>query len=676
MQHRRQRQGTQYRTRKWTVNLLKRRALQFQLFTRIFKNEFGVGPGLGHEISHMSTRHLAVVLALLAFLAAGLPAQSPTFPVDELKAGMAGVGRTVFEGDRLEDFRVEILGVLHNVIGPRRNLILARLEGGPLAQTGVIAGMSGSPVYIDGRLVGAVSYSLGQFSKEPIAGITPIGEMTEAATFAGPRRQAARVELSMPLTPDALRESLRQAFSWMRPFANSPSDVQVFGGAGLNPGIGTLLRPIATPLTLGGFDATFIDPIASAFRGQGFVPVLAGGATAAPAGGQAPAGAPQDSGNGASRRLRPGDTVGVALMNGDLEMGATGAVTEIDGDRVYAFGHPFYGLGPTEFPMTRAYVHAILPSLQNSLKIASTGEVIGTVQQDRFTTIAGTLGAGPSLIPVTINLTSERGTSETFTMGMVNDQLLTPLLAYLSIANTLIAYERQAGVASYVVRGTASVKNHGNVAFEDLFTGDSPSVGAAAYVVAPINFLLRNAFEDVEIEALTLDIDASEEPRSATLERVWIDGTRPKPGTTVDLKMLLRTYRGDEITRTLPVTIPANARGPLSVMVADGLRLSQWEARELQIQPLQTRDLPQMIRVLNNARKNNRLYIRLIGREGGAVVRGESLSSLPPSVLAVLESDRSGGNVRPLLSAVLGEWEIATNHAINGARTLALTLDE
>ena len=138
-------------------------------------------------------------------------------------------------------------------------------------------------------------------------------------------------------------------------------------------------------------------------------------------------------------------------------------------------------------------------------------------------------------------------------MSIVNDQLFTPMLAYLSILNTLSSYERQNGAASYAIRGTASVKKHGDVAFEDLFSGDQPSAGAAAYVVAPINFLLRNAFEDVELERLDLEIDASEQPRSATLERVWIDGSRPRPGATVALKMLLRTYRGEEITRTLPI---------------------------------------------------------------------------------------------------------------------------
>jgi hypothetical protein len=616
----------------------------------------------------MVTRILASVLALLFLAVAGTPAQNRHFPVDELKAGMVGTGRTVFEGDRLDEFKVHILGVLRNVIGPRRDLIIARLEGGPLAHTGVIAGMSGSPVYIDGRLLGAVSYSLGQFSKEPIAGITPINEMIEAATFAAPRPAAARVELQLPITPDGMRASLRQAFSWTRPFADSPADVQVLGAPGVNASLGTMLRPIATPITFGGFDASVIDPLAAAFRDQGFMPMMTG----------VQAGAVAQSANGAqsSAGLRPGDPVGVGLMSGDMSLGATGTVTEVEGNRVYAFGHPFYGLGPTRFPMTKAYVVTLLPSLANSMKLASTGEVIGTVHQDRATTIAGTLGAGPQMIPLRINLTSDRGTKETFNMAMVNDQLFTPLLTYVSIANTLTSYERQNGAASYVVRGSASVKGHGTVAFEDLFTGDQGSIGAATYVVAPINLLLRNAFEEVEVERLELNIDASEQARTATIERVWVDGTRVKPGSRVDLKVLLRTYRGEEITRTVPVDVPPNASGNLSVMVTDGTRLSQWEARELQVQPLQTRDLQQMIRVLNNARKNNRLYVRLLGRDQGAVVKGESLSALPPSVMGVLESDRNGGSFRALQNAVLGEYEVATEHAITGTRTLTLPIDE
>jgi len=326
--------------------------------------------------------------------------------------------------------------------------------------------------------------------------------------------------------------------------------------------------------------------------------------------------------------------------------------------------------------MTRANVLGVLPSLQSSTKIASPGFVVGTIQQDRATTIAGTLGQGPDLIPLTINLKSERGTSKTFKMGMVSDQLLTPLLAYSAINDVLNSYERQNGTASYAIRGTATVKKYGSIAFEDLFSGDQPSAAASAYIVAPINFVLRNSFEDVDLEAVTLDVDASEQPRSATLERAWIDGTRPKPGSTVTLKVLLRTYRGEQITKSVPVQIPPNASRSVSLMIADGTRLTQWENRELQVQPAQTRGLTQMMRVLNDVRKNNRLYVRLVTRDGGAVVKGESLAALPPSVLAVLEADRDSGNYRPLQSALQGAWEISTDYAVTGSRTLDIPLQD
>jgi len=621
----------------------------------------------------MNTRYGALITAVMLALCAGLPAQTKNFPIDEIRPGMVGVGRTVFDGDRLEDFKVTVIGVLRNSIGTRRNLILARLEGGPLANTGVIAGMSGSPVYIDGRLVGAVSYSLGQFPKEPIAGITPIDEMREDATLPGPRRQAARIDLPLPLTQEGLRASLRQAFSWMRPFADSPSDVQVLRGDGslVNAGMGTMLRPIATPLTLGGFEPGVIDPIATAFRDQGFLPIMAGSLQ-----GPGPAGPGPAARAAAASPLRPGDPIGVALLNGDLEVGATGTVTDVDGDHVYAFGHPFYGLGPTEFPMTRAHIFGILPSLASSQKIASTGDVIGTISQDRATTIAGTLGPGPNMIPIKLTLNAERGTRKTFNISMVRDQLLTPLLAYVSILNTLTSYERQNGVGTYAVKGTATLKKYGDLSFEDLFTGDQPSVGAAASVVGPINLLLRNAFEDVEFSGVSLEIDASEQPRSATLERAWVGATRVKAGATVEVNVALRTYRGDQVTRSVPIQIPANARGSVTVMVADGARLSQFETRELQVQPQQSRGLPQMIRVLNGARKNNRLYVRLVTRDDGAVVKGEPLAALPGSVLAVMEADRNGGSFRPLQSALVGEWEIAPGLAVTGARTLTVPLEE
>ena len=262
--------------------------------------------------------------------------------VEEIRPGMVGIGRTVFDGTKVEEFRANILGVLENVIGPHRNLILARLEGGPLAGTGVIAGMSGSPVYVDGRLIGAVSYALGSFSKEPIAGITPIAEMTDSTAVNDTRPPGARVHLEYPLTRDNLIAGFRRALNWNRPFADRPDETRLAGVsavAGLGGGeLGTLLRPIATPLVMSGFEPELADVLGSAFREQGFLPT--GGSAAGFHSGEKPFDGP----------LKPGDAVGVMLVGGDLQFGGTGTVTHVDGDRVYAFGHPMYNLGPDRVP--------------------------------------------------------------------------------------------------------------------------------------------------------------------------------------------------------------------------------------------------------------------------------------------------------------------------------------
>jgi hypothetical protein len=582
--------------------------------------------------------------------------------IDEVRPGMTGVGRTVFEGDAIEEFKVEILGVLKNVMGPSRNLILARLDGGPLATTGVIAGMSGSPVYIDGRLVGAVSYSLGAFSKEPIAGITPIDEMLEAAARPEQRPLSARARVELPITQASLAAVLQQAFAATQPFADSPADVQVLasGGSAVGAQLGPMLRPISTPLVLGGFRGDVADLVAGAFRAGGFTPVASAGGT-----GPVP---------DATRPLAPGDAVGVSLVSGDLALGGTGTVTHIDGTRVYAFGHPFYNLGPTEFPMTRAFVHTLLPSMMSSSKLATMGAVIGTFQQDRATTIAGALGAPPSLLPITIALETDRGLKRTFKFHLVRDQLFTPVLTYVSILNTLKSYEREYGAASFSVKGRALVRKHGEVAFEDLFTGESPSVGAASYVAGPLTFLLKNEFEPVEIDALEITIASTEEPRTATIERVWLDTIDVRPGRTVPLKILMRSYRGDEVLRSVPIEVPGNVSGSLTVLVADGTRLAQWEQREAR-QPQQAHGVAQMLRALNKARKNNRVYVRLLSPDAGAMVSGEYLSSLPPSVLAVIEADRSGGQVTPLRNATLGEWDIPIEYAVSGSRLLTISVD-
>ena len=610
----------------------------------------------------MKIRVFLLTVALAAVGWARVPAATSLMPIEEVKPGMVGTGRTIFEGTEMQDFKVHILGVLKNVQAPQRNLILARLEGGPLAQTGVIAGMSGSPVYVDGRLIGAVSYSIGAFPKEPIAGITPIGEMIEATADRSARRTVSpQARIDLPVSPERLASAIRATYARVAAFADRPADVQVFGlPASAGSQMGALLRPIATPLVMSGMSATTSDLVSSMFRDAGFTPVLSGGFS----GESAPAAEP----------LRPGDPVGVSLLSGDGEMGATGTVTHVDGTRVYAFGHPFFNFGPTAFPMTRATVYTSLPSLMSSFKIATMGEVIGTVQQDRATAIAGTLGSGPATVPLTITLESGRGVTRTFKYRAAVDQLFTPLLTYVALFNTLGNYERQFGATTVTIKGKASFDKHADLAYEDIFTGDGTIPAASAYVAGPITMLLANNLEPVTLKGVELTITTAEESRSATIERVWLDDVRPRAGRTVPLKVLTRSYRGAEKISTIPIEIPANASGQLTVMVTDGKQLNQIEQRELR-RSLQPQSVAQMIKVLNQAHRNNRLYVRLLTGTPGAVVNGEALPSLPPSVLAVLEGDRSGGNFAPIRSAALGEWELPMDSAIIGTRVLTIDLD-
>ena len=616
---------------------------------------------------------LCAVLAgasLIVVSRAPLSAATTVMGVDDIRPGMVGIGHTVFDGTHVEEFKANILGVLQNMIGPGRNLILARLEGGPLAHTGVIAGMSGSPVYVDGKLIGAVSYSLGSFPKEPIAGITPIAEMTDAAALEDARPASARVRLDYPLTRENLTAAFRKALNWNRPFADRPADVRSSSlspvdvlGAGQLGALGTLMRPIATPLVMSGFEPEVADLLGGAFRDQGFIPT-GGAGFAGPPRGEKPYEGP----------LKPGDAVGVMLVGGDLMLGATGTVTHIDGDKVYAFGHPMYSLGPTEFPMTRAYVYTVLPSLFSSMKLSSTGEIIGTVLQDRATTIAGRLGPGPRMIPVSVALERKNEPKRSFKFTVVNDPLFGPLMTYASLLNTMLNYERSMEAATFTIKGTAHIRNHDSISFNNIFAGDQSSVNAAAYVIAPITYLMGNDFEKVDLDGLDLTISTVERPQTAVLERVWLDDPRARAGRTVPVKMLLRTYRGEDELRTVPIEIPANASGALSILVSDGGRLGIAEQREAR--STTGKSLDQVIKTLNKGRRNNTLYVKLLSSEAGAVVSGEALSSLPPSVLGVLEGERNGGNFNPLHSATLGEWELATDHAVSGSKTLTITISQ
>ena len=603
-----------------------------------------------------------IIFAFTTLLSlAPLSGTTAQMPLSEVRPGMTGVGLTVFEGTKREEFGVRILGILENVMGPRRSIIVAHLEGGPLKETGVIQGMSGSPVYIDDRLVGAVAYALGSFAKEPIAGITPIAEMIEADRAPDHRARHQGIPLQLPVTQDSLRTLVRDAFRRVRPFADQPSDVRAFGLEPVEAGrLGTLLHPIATPIALSGFVSEIHNLWASAFNGGGFVTTIAGRTVL------------QDN---ADELLRPGDAVGASLVRGDLSMAGTGTVTMVDNSRVYAFGHPFYNLGPVNFPMTRVSVTTVLPSLAISSKIAAIGEVLGTIDQDRSTGVFGTLGPGPRLIPVRISLESaDRDLRQTFEFEVVEDTLFTPLLTYTGILNTLFSWTRQIGATTYIIDGTAHLQDHADITVNDIYTGTTAPIGAATAFMAPLSTLFENDFERIVLEAIDITIVSIEEPRTATLERVWFDVDHPKAGDTVPLKVLTRSYRGATRVETVMVDLPEYAVGSLEILVADATQLTQRE-RQKGLSLRNAENLDQMIKALNDMRRNNRLYVKLLSPAAGAIVRGKTLPSLPPSVLAVLEGDRRSGGLVRLRQATLGEWQIQTDYVVSGSRLLTIDVE-
>jgi hypothetical protein len=610
-------------------------------------------------MARMLLARVAVILFVLRW--AGPAFAVELMPLDQVRPGMQGVGRTVFEGARVDEFGVRILGVLENAVGPRQSLILARLEGGPLAQTGVIAGMSGSPVYVDGRLIGAVAYAF-PFGKEPIAGITPIADMIEAAGSTAPRAASTRLR---PGSGDALAAPLDRASvaaALRRPLRALGSGA--FRGEPLPPGVaGASLSPVALPLVFSGFDADTFDWARGVFSAMGFAPVMGGG------GGSAPGPTIPD--------LSPGAAVGVSLLEGDLDLSVTGTVTHIDGGRVYAFGHPFYNLGPTRFPLKKAWVYSIFPSLQVSWKIAAAQDAVGTMDQDRATTISGRLGEAPRMIPVEVHLRSPHASERTFRFRMVEDELFTPLLGYVALLSVLQGHERAAGAATLRIDGRVLLAGGGEVRVRDVVASEQAAPQAAAALAGPLALLVGNDFEKVAIEKLDVSVDAVEALEAATLVRAWVDHSVPlRPGTVAPVRVHLRTHRGETLTETLQVAIPASApTGSYTLLVADAATMDAVEQRETR-QGFVPRDMDQLLRALNRLRAGNGIYARLTRPGGGAVVGGEYLPALPGSVLSVLSSsDQGTGVVVPLASSTVWAGQLVTDRAISGWRQITISVE-
>ena len=579
-------------------------------------------------------------------------------PIEHIVPGMVGEGRTVFSGDTIENFDVTIMGVLRN-FGPNQNMILARLEGGPLQHTGIIAGMSGSPIYVDGKLIGALAYAF-PFAKEPIAGITPIQEMLDATNT--PSAHRASTPLEFPLTPAKIAA--------VAPPRSRPVPLQSISLTGvdlLQPYLGQLLSPITTPASLLGFPSETFEIVAPLLRELGVEPLMSGAVGARST--SRPQTEPEDA------VLAPGDAVGVGLVTGDLQIAASGTVTHVDEETgsVYAFGHPLFNLGPIEYPMTSSEVHLVLPSLMRSFKMASSGDTIGTWVQDRATAIKGVLNVRPRMIPLQISVETSRGIKKDYDLEVVSDEVFSPLLTFSSVLAILQSTERVYGNQTVKLSAWIQTSDDQRIYIEDVFTNQQAAVNASGLVSAPLAFLLRNDFEDIIVRNIRVEVEASEQQLSAKLLRAWLDTDEVVPGGTAKLKLLLKSYRGDEILKTVDVTVPKNVgSGQLRLVIADANTLSAIERQEAR-QRFVPKDLNQLIRAINTIRKNNRLYVRLSRTDrGGAIVAGEYLSSLPASVTNVLRANESAGDFTALRNSTFWEHEVVTEYNVSGSQSLRL----
>lgn len=573
-------------------------------------------------------------------------------PLAQVKEGMRGTARTVFRGTQPEEFNVEILGVLPGAVGPKQDLIIGKLSGGGADRTHVFAGMSGSPVYVDGKLVGAISYSF-PFSKEPICGITPVEQMiTIFEQNPGAKRTA---------TPRAVSFAELAATEWKPSF---PRQATVTG-SGLTvssiPSIaGQTFQPIATPLTFTGFSQETLNFFTPQLLSVGLLPVASVGGAARMT--------PMEKYN--DQTLQGGASVSMQLTRGDYSLAAAGTVTFRDGEKIYAFGHPFLSLGTSDLPMSESHVITVIPNLNNSFKLTVPDALVGTMTQDRNTGVFGKLGQAPKMIPVKLNLQTSREKQETINFEVAKDDFLTPLLLNIAIYNTISANERSIGDTTIKIDGNIKVKGQEPVNLERRFTGAQAMQNAAGSVAVPVSNLLRSGFDEAEISEVNLNITSVDGNQAAVLERIALDRTEVKAGEAFEVQAFVRNKAGQIFVQRTPVTVPKDTpAGTLLVSVGDGGSVQQVAASRSFV----PKNLGELIKTINEIKKNDRLYVQTYRVTNGAIIGAKELPNLPPSVLATLNNDRTAGGFTPTVLTVLTEQVIApADFVVTGQQVLAI----
>jgi len=612
-------------------------------------------------IRRVLRRWLCVSVLLLQ---GGAFAQS-LLPLAEVKPGQRGVAKTIFSGNTVEEFGIEVVDILHN-FWPQRDLILVRLLGDKVQHTGVVAGMSGSPVYIDGKLLGAISYSLGLFAKEPIAGVTPIEAMLEVIDRERSRREEmAFANRHNPTFLDialGLKEGTWENFL--------PPTVAAHAIRGDKA---SWLVPIHTPLILSGFSPDVVGQVSGLLEPLGFRCMLGGSSSSV--------------GGDISPTFQPGDAIGGVLIDGDLNIAGVGTVTYVNGNHVLAFGHRFFESGPVTIAMGKAKILTTLSSLMASEKLPEVTSVVGTIRQDRWSGIYGVVGEPPPMTPVKVTYRSSLQSERVFQFRVAEDRSLSPIMPLflrLALFNALESARLAGGDVSLRVVGAISLEGGQRVLLDNYFAGMQNPVffspfdvmmQATADVAAVFGALLANDFEVPKIAEMDLTFTATPGKRLAKIESVWYDKSEAEPGDSLRLKIFLTPYRATERVLDQVIQIPQELQqDQLTLFIGSGQSITARD-RILVPKKFEPTDFHQLLDLLRQRRRNNTLYIQLRVRDMGALIKGEEMPLLPPSIMNVMSTVKTAGDYSPLREQLIGEYQIPTDYALLGDKTIRIKIN-
>lgn len=604
-----------------------------------------------------------VVLTLGSIVAPALRAandQPPILPLDQVKPGMTGVAYTIFAGDKIEPFNIEVIGILPNLMGPKQSIILVQLHGEKAEHTGVVAGMSGSPVYVDGKLMGALSLKFGVFVKEPLAGVTPIEDILSIPTgdSSSPKTLSVRSAVANDGEPAATNRSAAMSPSTGE-FPHYPLPAKWAEAAGA-PG-NAYLEPIAAPLVFSGFAPATLRQYAAEWPPYGMV--AAAGGTAPPASDDA--------------KIVPGDMVSMVLVQGDISMSAACTVTAVTDDRVYACGHPLFGLGASDMPLARGRTLTTLASDFNSTKIVNAGGVIGTLTEDRLTAVMGRIGPAPQMIPVDLTVVTPAGEKQ-FRSEMISNPKLTPLLMGIIAFNGLTQNTAYGEGSTMKLSGDIDISGHLPVSLEDMYAPTDQFVPDGTFVASSVQTtftrIFSNPYEMPKIDKVSLRVEATPERRVASILNAWSEVSEAQPGEPVNIKVLLRPYRGAPLIRDVPITIPPQAtRGStLRVQVSDADSLNR--IPNLVAAQGRLGGLDQLISLLNRERRNNQLYVTLLKPTPTLLVEDKELPDAPLSQINVLDQKRLPGNSALLRESTAGEWSVHMDEIISGSTSVFIKI--